>query len=237
MDNVHVAGFIAEDSTGVVLKSIRDGNTAGNGTSLVDFLHHFLLALDLTELVNTVDEVLVGDEACLTGVAVTADVHSRADLTVVETTGAVDGASLISDFVLGHPLEGVVGLTTVATLVGGLARDDHLRGDVHIGPGTLTSDLDTIGEGGGGSVGPAGTAVGGDVLVADVRDQALSINVVPIPLGGKVVGGLEGSVDLGRSPVGVSDTARLGWVHPADLSEGNSAQKSGSSESFHLKRM
>ena len=83
-------------------------------------------------------------------------------------------------------------------------------------------------------MGPAGTAVGGNVLVADVRHQALSINVVPFPGRGEVVGGLEGSVDLGRSPVRVSDTARLGWVQLAYGSEGSDAQKSGNGESFHL---
>ena len=69
--------------------------------------------------------------------------------------GAVDGTSLISDLIVGHPLEGVVGLTTVAALVLLLARDDDLGGDVDIGPGGLTGDLYPIGDGGGGGVGPA----------------------------------------------------------------------------------
>jgi hypothetical protein len=146
VDNVLVTRLVAVNAASVVLKSLRNGNTAGNGTSLVDFLHHVLLTGDVTEFINSVDEILVWDEACLTWVAVTADVHGRANLTVVETTSAVDGASLISDFVLGHPLEGVVSLTTVASLVGSLTRDDDLRGDVHIGPGGLSSDLYAIGK-------------------------------------------------------------------------------------------
>jgi hypothetical protein len=146
VDNVGVTSLVAENAASVVLKSLRNGNTASNRSSLVDFLHHVLLTGDVTELINSVDEILVGDEACLTWVAVTADVHGGANLSVVETTSAVDGASLISDFVLGHPLEGVVSLTTVASLVGSLTRDDDLRGDVHIGPGGLSSDLYAIGK-------------------------------------------------------------------------------------------
>ena len=123
------------------------------------FLHHVLLAGDLAEFVDTVDQVLVGDEASLTWVTVTADVHGRAWLgnlsLLLVTESTVDGASLIGDFVVGHPLESVVGLTTVATKVLLLARDDDLGGDVDIGPGGLTGDLYPIRDGGGGGVGPA----------------------------------------------------------------------------------
>ena len=82
-------------------------------------------------------------------------------------------------------------------------------------------------------MGPAGAAVGREVLVADVSDHVLVFDVVPKPLLGEVVGGLERGVDLGRSPVRVSDTARLGWVKSAELSEGSDAQKSRNGESFH----
>ena len=75
-------------------------------------------------------------------------------------------------------------------------------------------------------MGPAGTAVGGDVLVADISDHALSVDIVPKPLLGEVVDGLKRGVDLGSSPVRVSDTARLGWVESADLGKGSDAQKS-----------
>ena len=75
-------------------------------------------------------------------------------------------------------------------------------------------------------MGPAGTTVGGDVLVADVGDHALSVDVVPEPLRGEVVDGLKRSVDLRSSPVRVSDTARLGWVQSTELGEGSDAQKS-----------
>ena len=75
-------------------------------------------------------------------------------------------------------------------------------------------------------MGPAGTAVGGDVLVADVSDHALSVDIVPKPLLGEVVDGLKRGVDLGSSPVRVSDTAWLGWVNSAELGEGGDAQES-----------
>jgi hypothetical protein len=155
VNNVLVTSIIAVDTTSVFLKSFWDSNTASNGTTLSDLLHHVLFTGNFTEFIDTIDKVLVGDDTGLTGAAVTANVHGRALLTVVKTASTVDGASLISDLVVGHPLEGVVSLTTVATLILSLARDDDLGGDVDIGPGTLTGDLDGIGKGRGGSVSPA----------------------------------------------------------------------------------
>ena len=103
VDEVQVTRLVTVDATGVVLEGLRDGDSASDGTSLVDLLHHGLLALDLTELVDTVDHVLVGNEASLTWVAVTADVHGGASLTIVPAVGAVDRASLVSDLVVSHP--------------------------------------------------------------------------------------------------------------------------------------
>lgn len=232
VDDVQVTSIVTVNATGVVLEGLGDSDTASNGASLVDLLHHVLLTGDSAEFVNTVDEVLVGDEAGLAGVAVTAHVHGGADLTVVETAGAVDGASLIGDLVVGHPLEGVVGLTTVATLVLGLARDDDLGRDVDVGPGGVTSDLDSIGESRGGGVGPAGTTVLGDVLVTDVGDHVLAADLVPFPLGGQVVDVLDGSVDARLASVEVADAAGLGWVVLGE-SEGGGAKDGAHGERFH----
>ena len=147
MDDVKIASVVTVDATGVVIEGLRDGDTTSNGTTLVDFLHHVLLASEVSVFVDTVDKVLIGDEASLTRVTVTALGHLRADLTVVKTTAKVDGASLISHVVVSDVLESIDGLTTMATHVLGLTRDDDLGGDVDIGPGSVTSDLDAIGEG------------------------------------------------------------------------------------------
>ena len=80
VDDVQVTGVITVDTTSVVVKGLRHGNTASNGTSLVDLLLHVLLANDLAELFDIVGHVLVGDEASLTWVTVTADVHGGASL-------------------------------------------------------------------------------------------------------------------------------------------------------------
>ena len=233
VDDVEVASVITVDATSVFLEGVGDGNTASNGTSLVDLLHHSLLARDHAVLLNTVHKVLVGDEAGLARVAVAAHVHGGADLTVVETTGTIDGASLISDLVVGHPGEGVVGLTTVATQVSRLARDDDLWGDVDVGPGCLTGDLYTIGDGRGGGMGPAGSAVLWDVLVADVGDHVDTVDVVPEPLGGQVVDGLERLVDAWGNSVEAAAAAGGLWVDLAETESGD-AQESDDSEGFHL---
>ena len=155
VDNIRVTCVITEDTTGVVLESIWDGDTASKGTSLVNLLHHIFFTGNFTVLLNTIGVILVRNEASLTRVAVTAIAHGGANLTVVVTTGHVGGASLISDVVLVDPLESVEGKSTVATIIRGLTGDEDLRGDVDLGPGTITSDLDSIGESRGSSLGPA----------------------------------------------------------------------------------
>ena len=123
----------------------RYGDTAGNGSALENFLHHGLLSRDGAEFIDAVDVVVVRDEAGLMGVAVLADVYRRARETVVVTLGLVDRAGLISNVVVVHPLEGTEGLTTVAALVIHGAGEENLGGEVHIGPGSLSADLDSIG--------------------------------------------------------------------------------------------
>ena len=208
VDDVEVASVITVDATSVFLEGVGDGNTASNGTSLVDLLHHSLLARDHAVLLNTVHEVLVGDEAGLARVAVTTHSHSRADLTVVKTATKIDGACLISDIVVSDPLKSVNRLTTVATHVSRLTGNDDLRRDVDIGPGSLTGDLYTIRESRGGSVGPAGTAVLWDVLVAHVGQVAHILDIVPLPDGGEVVDGLKRLDDSWSSPLDTTTMAR-----------------------------
>jgi len=40
MNNLHITSVITVDSTSVVIKSLGDGDTAGNWTSSVDLLLH-----------------------------------------------------------------------------------------------------------------------------------------------------------------------------------------------------
>ena len=176
-----ITSIITVDTTSVVIKTLWDGNTASNRSSLVYLLHHVLLPGNHVVLVNSIDAVLVRDEASLTRVAVTAHLHWIASLAIVKATSHVDRASLVSDLVVGHPLEGSNVISTVATVVGSLARDEHLRGDVDIGPRSLPGDLDSVGKGRCGGVGPARATVGRDVLVAHVSKVVDSINHSPVP--------------------------------------------------------
>lgn len=117
VDDVLVTSLVLEDTASVVLKGSWNSNTAGNWTSLVDLLHHGFLTLDLAVLVGVVDLVVVLVPASVGWRAVLAHDLLGALGTVIVTSGSVDGASLISDLVGVHPLEGVVSLTTVATII------------------------------------------------------------------------------------------------------------------------
>jgi len=155
MDDFHITGIITVDTTSVVIESLRDGDTTSEGTSLVDLLHHGLFSADGTVFINTIGVISIGDEASLTGVAVTAHGHSRAAKTIVATASLVRRASLIGDVVLVDPLESAQGVSTVATISILLTRDEDLRSDVDLGPSTVTGNLDSVSKGGGGSLSPA----------------------------------------------------------------------------------
>jgi hypothetical protein len=172
-------------------------------------LHHVFFTLDFTELVNSIDKVLIWDEASLTWVTVTADFHGRALHSVVVTTSSVNRAGSVGNFVLGHPCEGVVGLTTVASLIWSLTRDKDLWGDVDVWPGSLSVDLNSIGKSRSGSMCPARTAVGRYVLVENVGQIVLAIDVVPEHLLWKILNMFKSLCDPGGFSVFVADSA---WV-------------------------
>ena len=144
MHDLHVTSLILVDTTGVVLEGIWDSDTGRNRSSLVDLLHDILLSFKWTVLIGVEDLVVVHSPAAT---ATMTTVHASdlisAVLSVIVTSGSVNGASLISDLVLGHPLEGVDRVTTVAAIVS-RAGDEDLRGDVDIGPGCLSSNLNSI---------------------------------------------------------------------------------------------
>lgn len=117
MDNVLVTGGVFKYTRGVVLKSIRDSDTTGNRSTLVDFLHHGLLTRDLSVLVYLVSVVLIRNEASLTGHAILALKHGAALNTIIVSTSSVDRASFVGNVVVMHPLEGIVSLTTVAAII------------------------------------------------------------------------------------------------------------------------
>jgi len=121
----------------------------------------------------------------------------------------------------------------MAAHIGGLARDDDLGSDVDIGPSSPTSDLDTIGESAGGGVSPAGTAILGYVLVADVGQEVGAVDVVPEELRRQVIGWDKRGLDLGCSAV---DATLVAWVFGVDIAgsaKSDNAQKSRDCESFH----
>lgn len=117
MDNVLVSSGVLIDATGVVLKGLRYCNTAGNRASLIDFLDHVLFSRDLAILVNTIGQVLIGDEAGLVRVAVFADSKGGALVSVVMSSGSVDGAGLISHIGLVDIGKGIESSSSVASII------------------------------------------------------------------------------------------------------------------------
>jgi hypothetical protein len=196
-------------------------------------LLHVFFSLNSGELVDSVNLVVVGDETSFTRVAISGDLHGRTLGSVVVTTGHVNGSLSIGDLVGAHPFESLESFSSVATtgVIIKITRDKNLRGDVNIGPGCFTGDLDTIGKSRGGGLSPARSAVLRDVLVPDVGKVVFTIDIVPKNLVGDVLV-LERSVlnaqDRGLRFL-VSRELRIDVL----LAHDKGAHKSGDGESFH----
>jgi hypothetical protein len=91
---------IIVNTVGVVNKSVRVCDRAGDRSSLVDLIHHGQFASDSTELLDLVDIVLVGNEAGIASLTITAQGHGTATNSIVVTSTLVNRASLISDVVV-----------------------------------------------------------------------------------------------------------------------------------------
>jgi hypothetical protein len=174
-----VIGVVDEDSSSVVLEGFGHCNSAGNGTSLVDLLSHVVLSFEGAEVGHVVDAVGVGHEAGLVGHAVLAHCDVRALDSIVMASCSVDGAGLISDFIVLHEVVGANGISSVAAIVEATAGNHYLGRDVNIWPGSISGDLDSVGERRSGSLGPAGAAVLGDVLVLDICEVVDAVDTVP----------------------------------------------------------
>lgn len=171
-------GLFADDAAGV---AVQHGgvDTADDGSSLVNFVDHLLLADDGSVLDDGVDVIFIGRLAGLAGEAQAALDLSVAVGTVALASGSVVRACLVTDVVLVDV--GVGGLSTSSMAAFAGAGDEDLRGDDDVGPLGLSHDLDTVGEGGGRGEGPASTAVDGDVLVSDDGQVIDAIHVSPVP--------------------------------------------------------
>lgn len=119
--NIMVSGFVAVNSTGIVMKTLGGGDIAGKWSALIKLIHNSLFSMSKTKLLNLVGRILGRDKAGLAGSAVAAKSHGGAFLAVVPTSGRVDGASFVSYVVLMNELVGSKGRPTVTTLVLGLA--------------------------------------------------------------------------------------------------------------------
>ena len=147
MDKVGVSSQVLIDSSLVILEGVWDCNSAGNWSSLVDLLQHGFFSLEGSKLIDFVHVVTGRDEAGLVRLAVLALDDWGTLGTVSVASGSVDGAGLVSEFVVVHELVGGDGITTIAAEVVGGAGYHNLRRDVDVWPLSISSDLDSVGEG------------------------------------------------------------------------------------------
>ena len=79
----------------------------------------------------------------------------------------------------------------MASVVLSFARNQNLRSNVDIWPSSLSSDLDSIGKGRGGSMSPARSTVRWNMLVSQVGEIVDTTNGVPKPVFWEILNILE----------------------------------------------
>jgi hypothetical protein len=144
-------------------------------------LHHGFLSWHFTVFIYVVYIVLIRYEAVLVRFTVSAHGDVGAFHSVVVASGSVDGAGLIGDVILVHPLEGIKGIPSMATIVS-WAGNENLRSDVDVWPGSISRDLYSVWKGRSGGMGPARSTVLGNMLIPQVGEVVGGVNVVPHPV-------------------------------------------------------
>jgi len=88
--DVMIASFVAIYATSVVMETLWGCDVAGNGASLINFVHYSLLSVSKSKLLNLVGGVLRGDKAGLAWATITAEAHGRALNAVSPSTALVN---------------------------------------------------------------------------------------------------------------------------------------------------
>jgi len=84
VNNVHITSCVLINASSITLKRVRYSDTACNGSTLVDFLHHGFFTRYWTKLINIVNSVLIWDETrATTRLAVFTNVDGCTDDTIV----------------------------------------------------------------------------------------------------------------------------------------------------------
>jgi len=166
------------DETGLVVFDPGRIDHASNRTSVVDFVKHLVFTVDVTVFLGLVDGVAFRDFTDTLFITDTALNSFVTGSTIFPTLSLVVGARFISDTVLVHVFEGTRSTTTVTTRVTRAGKDD-LRRNNDIGTGSISHNLDSVGESGGTTESITTTAVLRNVMVSDDSKIVLTIDIVP----------------------------------------------------------
>jgi hypothetical protein len=205
-----VGGGINMDDTTRVVEDVRSIDTAGDGSSLVELIHDgHLIVSNRAVLTDGVGVPSVRNGASFTRITVFAKDIFAAFKTVGVATSLIRRAGFVSNTILVDVVVCSERVTTIATEIRVLTRDENLRSKVNVRPSTLSHDLNTIRESRCSSEGPARAAIVRNVLVSTHSEVVGSIDITPEEVLRKVVDVNSGEVSLDEGGrVRVTDEAR-----------------------------
>lgn len=134
----------------------------------------------MTILINWVSIVFWRYVAGLTGFTIATERHCAATDSVVPASCLVNWTSFISDIIFMNPLVCVVSVPAMATIVFLFTRNQNLRSDVDVWPGSSAVNFDSIGECWRRSLGPTRATVLWNVLVFNIGQIIDTVNVAPV---------------------------------------------------------
>jgi len=191
--DINAGEDFAVDTASIVFESVSGINTATDGSVGIEGLLHFIdaanstIARDLPVSVlsdGRAEEIVVfafrrrGGDTSFTLLLGQAEFQSGV-LGLVVLARFFRNTLVITELVDTH------GVTTVA-ITTSLAVDDSLGRKRGLRIAVVSQDVDSVSQSGSGSLGPAGSAVLGNVLVLGPGDVVDAVDVSPIPRGGEV---------------------------------------------------
>lgn len=161
-DNWSLRKLLAEDSTFVLVELESSLNSAGNWSSGIDLELHSISSendsvLGGFPLVNLFSDGVAIIGSVDSGCSGWDTVHAGLDIRAGEV-GWVSGGVLLAGGFWDSVLVGeFVDIDWFSSVAGssGETVDDNLRGESHLGPLVSSLDIDSVSEGGGGSLSPA----------------------------------------------------------------------------------
>ncbi len=183
MIKVFFSSGVNENATSVIDEFICSSDSARNGSALVDFVHHAVLAWNVAVLFDCVDFCFFLSITPFPWHTIFALDLSSASKSVRVPQSLIRWTTFISDVIFMYPWVSNARITAVASSVIHVAWKKDLRADDYVRPLSFSHYFYSVAHATGSWKGPTGTAVNWDVLVSLNGEVIDSSDISPPKIG------------------------------------------------------